>query len=118
MADFDINYTGDDKVIKRLCERVNHLASLGETHDNAYYGDRGKEAYDHSQLQSGNPHNVTAADLGLENVLSQIRAIMVAIGMLKFWQTHNDEPITDHQGVYLSFHGVSAPDVENNLLWH
>ena len=38
--------------------------------------------------------------------------------MLKVWATHNDEPIADHEGVYLSFHGVSAPDVENNLLWH
>ena len=118
MANFKITYTGHSKVITRLCERVNGLAALGETHENAYYGDLGKEAYDHSQLRSGNPHNVTAADLGLENVLSQIKAIMVAIGMIKTWWTHNDEPITDHEGVLLTFHGVSAPDVENNLLWH
>lgn len=118
MANPKITYEKNSKVIKRLCERVNNLAPLGEEHDNAYYGDKGKEAYDHSQLREGNPHNVTAADLGLENVLSQIRAIMIAIGMLKFWNTHNNEPITDHEGTYISFHGVSAPDVENNLLWH
>jgi hypothetical protein len=42
--------------------------ALGETSSTAYRGDRGKVAYDHSQLTSGNPHNVTKADLGLENV--------------------------------------------------
>lgn len=42
--------------------------TLGETSSTAYRGDRGKIAYDHSQLTSGNPHNVTAADVGLGNV--------------------------------------------------
>lgn len=42
--------------------------ALGETSSTAYRGDRGKTAYDHSQLTSGNPHNVTAADVGLGNV--------------------------------------------------
>lgn len=42
--------------------------ALGETSSTAYRGDRGKTAYDHSQLTSGNPHNVTKADVGLGNV--------------------------------------------------
>ena len=37
---------------------------LGETSATAYRGDRGKTAYDHSQLTSGNPHSVTFAELG------------------------------------------------------
>lgn len=41
---------------------------LGETSTTAYRGDRGKAAYDHSLLTSGNPHNVTKSDLGLGNV--------------------------------------------------
>ena len=41
---------------------------LGETQYTAYRGDRGKTAYDHSQLTSGNPHNVTKSDVGLGNV--------------------------------------------------
>ena len=41
---------------------------LGETSSTAYRGDRGKTAYDHSQLTSGNPHNVTKTDVGLGNV--------------------------------------------------
>ncbi|MBQ0112214.1 MAG: hypothetical protein KBT03_03700 [Bacteroidales bacterium] len=42
--------------------------SLGETSTTAYRGDRGKIAYDHSQVNSGNPHNVTKSDVGLSNV--------------------------------------------------
>jgi hypothetical protein len=42
--------------------------ALGETSSSAYRGDRGKIAYDHSQLTSGNPHNVTKSDVGLSNV--------------------------------------------------
>ena len=42
--------------------------SLGETSSTAYRGDRGKTAYDHSQLVTGNPHSVTKANVGLSNV--------------------------------------------------
>ncbi len=41
---------------------------LGETSTTAYRGDRGKTAYDHSQLTSGNPHHVSKSDVGLGNV--------------------------------------------------
>lgn len=41
---------------------------LGEASSTAYRGDRGKTAYDHSQITSGNPHNVTASEIGLGNV--------------------------------------------------
>jgi N-acetylneuraminic acid mutarotase len=41
---------------------------LGETSATAYRGDRGKTAYDHSQLTSGNPHGVTKSDVGLGSV--------------------------------------------------
>jgi hypothetical protein len=44
--------------------------ALGETSASAYRGDRGKTAYDHSQLTSGNPHNVTKSDVGLSNVVN------------------------------------------------
>lgn len=40
--------------------------ALGETSATAYRGDRGKTAYDHSQVTTGNPHSVTAADVGAE----------------------------------------------------
>lgn len=38
--------------------------ALGETASTAYRGDRGKTAYDHSQITNGNPHGTTAAQVG------------------------------------------------------
>ena len=38
--------------------------ALGETSSTAYPGDKGKAAYDHSQIKTGNPHGTTAADVG------------------------------------------------------
>ena len=37
---------------------------LGSTSATAYRGDRGTTAYDHSQTVGGNPHGVTAAEVG------------------------------------------------------
>lgn len=40
---------------------------LGETASTAYRGDRGKTAYDHSQIKDGsNPHNTTADNINLK----------------------------------------------------
>jgi len=47
---------------------ISSSLALGETSGTAYRGDRGKTAYDHSQLTSGNPHSVTKSDVGLGNV--------------------------------------------------
>lgn len=47
---------------------VSDTIALGETSSSAYRGDRGKTAYDHSQLISGNPHAVTKSDVGLGSV--------------------------------------------------
>lgn len=38
--------------------------ALGETSATAYRGDRGKTAFDHSQIVTGNPHAVTFSQLG------------------------------------------------------
>ena len=48
--------------------KISSTLELGETHSTAYYGDRGKAAYDHSLLTTGNPHGVTKSDVGLGNV--------------------------------------------------
>lgn len=42
---------------------ISESLALGETSSTAYRGDRGKTAYDHSQIASGNPHGTTLADL-------------------------------------------------------
>lgn len=46
---------------------INEGIALGETLSTAYRGDRGKIAYDHSQI-IGNPHGVTKTNVGLSNV--------------------------------------------------
>ena len=47
-----------------LYVQINSGLALGETESTAYRGDRGKVAYDHT-TKSDNPHNVTAAQIGL-----------------------------------------------------
>lgn len=42
--------------------------AIGETSSTAYRGDRGKIAYDHASLVTGNPHGTTKADIGLGKV--------------------------------------------------
>lgn len=111
-------YTGSNKVIKRICDALNRKAELGESHDSAYYGDLGKQAYDHSQLTSGNPHHVTLADLGIDHLVDQVNAILFTLGLQSFWLTHNNETIYDHDDVPILFRGISSQDDENNLLWH
>lgn len=44
--------------------------ALGETSRTAYRGDRGKIAYDHSQVR-GNPHNTSKSEVGLGNVANE-----------------------------------------------
>ena len=39
--------------------------TLGETHDTAYYGDKGQTAYSHS-ITTGNPHNTTYEEVGAD----------------------------------------------------
>lgn len=52
--------------------------ALGETSSTAYRGDRGKEAYDHSQSQ-GNPHNTASSEIILDS-LTLANTSEVAIG--------------------------------------
>lgn len=47
---------------------ISQSLALGETSESAYRGDRGKTAYDHSQVTTGNPHSVSKSDVGLSNV--------------------------------------------------
>ena len=43
---------------------ISKSLALGETSATAYVGDRGKVAYDHSQVTGANPHATTAAQVG------------------------------------------------------
>lgn len=137
-----IKYNGESKVIKRICELLNselvHVLDvkvndesvvdedgiaqilvplLGDEEGQAYPGPLGKEAHDHSLTTEGNPHCVTAEDLGLGNVLDQLHAIMDTLGLSWSWITQNDEHIVDHNGDRIIFHGV-GPEDTHNILWH
>lgn len=57
--------------------------ALGETSSTAFRGDRGKTAYDHSQLKTGNPHNVTLSDLGISLSDEDINELPDLINNLK-----------------------------------
>ena len=98
-----VYYEGESKALKRIAEVLNRKPETGEGHEDAYYGDYSKEAYEHSQLRSGNPHNVTPADLGLERVLDEINAIMQAIGAIDYWESNNHGYITDDEEEKIEF---------------
>lgn len=104
-----VYYNGSSKVIKRLCQIINSVAKLGTTHTTAFYGDLGQEAYDHSQAK-GNPHNLTLADLGIENIQRQIELLMDTVGSLDTWRCHDgDDEFIDHEGNVIVF--VSGSDL-------
>lgn len=115
---FKINYNGSSKVIKRIVEKLNSVAVLGTQHDQAYFGDLGQTAYEHSQ-ETGNAHDLTLADLGIENLLGQIQLALEAIGAVDEWGDYelDDEEeqflFYDHDGDQLMFRSNS-----DLLAWH
>lgn len=48
-----------------LFAEISESLALGENVNTAFPGDKGKVAYDHSQVTMGNPHNVKLSDLGI-----------------------------------------------------
>lgn len=54
----------DGKIPLEQLPDIGSDLELGETADTAYRGDRGKAAYDHSQLTTGNPHGTVAREVG------------------------------------------------------
>ena len=62
-ADADTSAREAKKCLEDL--KASGQLTLGETHDTAYYGDKGKAAYEHSFL-TGNPHNTTYEEVGAD----------------------------------------------------
>ena len=96
---YQINYKGSSKVIKRIVDRLNHLMDtiLGTTHDTAFYGDLGQIAYEHSQ-QTGNTHGLTLSDLGIAELPRQVELLAEAIGSIDHWVDHAEVQFVDHDG--------------------
>ena len=62
-ADADTSAKEAKKYLEDL--KASGQLTLGETKDTAYYGDKGKAAYEHSFL-TGNPHNTTYEEVGAD----------------------------------------------------
>lgn len=116
---YKINYQGSSKVIRRIVDKLNNLALLGVSHEEAFYGDLGNEAYQHSKILSGNPHKVTLEDLGIEDLPRRVQMLLEATGGASYWGSHDTEDngeeicIVDHDGDYLML-----LTTENLLAWH
>lgn len=87
--------------------------ALGETSSSAYRGDRGKVAYDHSQITEGNPHGVTAEILGLADV-----ATSGSYGDLTGTPTNVSQFINDAGYLTEADAPGSATAVQDNLNTH
>ena len=72
---------------------ISETLALGETSGTAYRGDRGKIAYDHSQV-TGNPHGTTIANIAnlqssLDDKLSKSGGTMAGTAMISWPDTGN-----------------------------
>lgn len=101
----------DGKVPADQLPPIQSPLELGVTHEDAFYGDLGQTAYEHSQLRSGNPHNVTKGEVGLGNAdnTSDLdkpvsNAQQSAIDLV---QTN----LTDHEDDTSNPHGVTKEQV-------
>lgn len=97
--------------------QISEGLALGETQDTAFRGDHGKTAYDHSQLTSGNPHNVTATDVGLGNVNNTSDADKPVSTAQQTALDLKQSKLTGTQGQYVGFNSNGeAEAVESPVL--
>lgn len=66
---------------------------LGETSETAFRGDHGKAAYDHSQIVTGNPHNLIASD---------IPDLQTAIDSAKQWDESREHYLTYNENIQVA----------------
>lgn len=70
-AQIQSDWTQSDNTKLDYIKNKPSLLQLGETSSTAYRGDRGKTAYDHSQIANGtNPHGTTANNINLATALT------------------------------------------------
>jgi hypothetical protein len=78
---------------------------LGETHNRAFWGDWGMEAYEHSKTK-GNPHGTTWQDVGAD----QFGAADAALESAKAYMDAALDPNLVDEAFYTVFSGLSRPD--------
>ena len=92
---------------------------LGTTHQNAYYGDQGDTAYQHSQLTSGNPHHVTAADLDIAVFKCYSKTLDVSEESSVTFTDEDFDEDTVVFGIYTNnglFYSTIVEDTENHTI--
>ena len=85
---------------------------LGETSTTAYRGDRGKIAYDHSQVSGSNPHATTAAQVGADPTGTASSAVSAHAGAV---DPHGDRAYTDSEIGALTPGDIGAQPVDSDL---
>ena len=97
--------------------QISEGLALGETQNTAFRGDHGKTAYEHSQMTSGNPHNVTATDVGLGNVNNTSDADKPVSTAQQTALDLKQNKLTGTQGQYVGFNSNGeAEAVESPVL--
>ena len=99
--------------IQALRDNVKYILAnwlqLGETSATAYRGDRGKTAYDHSQLTASNPHGTTAAQIAFTPVggvaTTNVQAAIAELDMEKAYNVHS-HVISDVTGLQSALDSV------------
>ena len=96
---------------------------LGETSTTAYRGDRGKTAYDHSQITDGsNPHNTTADNVNLKVPISALSGSKLDVestlyGLYnKSYLTDDTTETTIDDADYVPFYDTSA-SAKKKISW-
>lgn len=96
---------------------------LGETSSTAYRGDRGKTAYDHSQITDGrNPHNTTADNVNLKVPISALSGSKLDVestlyGLYnKSYLTDDTTETTIDDADYIPFYDTSA-SAKKKISW-
>lgn len=90
---------------------ISQSLALGETQDTAYRGDRGKTAYDHSQIVNGNPHGLTLSTFGIAVTAAEINYLS---GLSENIVTALNKKLNLTGGVltgYLTLHSNPAQDM-------
>ena len=94
--------------------------ALGTTHETAYRGDRGKIAYDHSQLTSNNPHKVSKTDIGLSNVENKssdtIRSEITSENVHSALKGSGDNSIVLNNGLATGKYSLAGGTADKSLI--
>lgn len=119
LADSTYRYDETDEEYIQIGGGGSSDLELGTSHTNAYYGDQGDTAYQHSQLTSGNPHHVTAADLDIAVFKCYSKTLDVSEESSVTFTDEDFDEDTVVFGIYTNnglFYSTIVEDTENHTI--